>query len=149
MVGGVRMSGSLAPVGVGSSEVELSLLQGCPVRGCEKFLAAGCLGLAEGAGHPRGPWATVPGQLGGDVGLGPSGDLSGPIEWEVRQGPAQCGLPWRDVFVSGRCVCCGLRLCVQSSCWARDDSSRAHLSLASVSSFVGAGCEAPAAFVLS
>nr|CAI9704924.1 unnamed protein product [Rangifer tarandus platyrhynchus] len=51
---------------------------------------AGCLGLAAGADGPRGPWVAVPGQPDGDVGLAPSGDLSGPVKWKVRRGPAQC-----------------------------------------------------------
>lgn len=92
------------------TEVELSLLRGCPTSGCKKFLTAGCLGLAVGADRPRGPWAAVPGQPDGDVGLAPSGDLSGPVKWKVRQGPAQCVCPG-DVFVAAMCVCCVLQLC--------------------------------------
>ena len=104
------LAGSLAPVG-GCTEVELSLLHGCPMSGCEKLLTAGCLGLAEGADRPRGSWATDPGQLDGDMGLSPSGDLSGPVKWKVGQGPAQCGFGETSLSAAVVSVLCAAVMC--------------------------------------
>lgn len=114
--------------------MELSLLQGC-LRGCEEVPGSRVSRL--GRGRPS-PWTL--GHCSSGMGLSSSVGvtLSGAYRVGVRQGPTQCSLPWRDVFVSGRCVCCGLQLCVQSSCWARDDSS--HTSPPGLSEpFVGAG----------
>ena len=125
------LADSLAPVRGVCTEVELSLLRGCPTSGCKKFLTAGCLGLVAGADHPRGPWVAVPGQPDGDVGLAPSGDLSWPSSGRSGGGWLSVSLPWRRLCQQ-RCVyvvCCS---CVRSSCWA------CCLSLTSLSSVTGA-----------
>ena len=48
------LAGSLAPVG-GRTEVELSLLHGCPMSGCEKLLTAGVSALQKGLTVPVDP----------------------------------------------------------------------------------------------